>query len=96
MLAAFAGSAAAKLRPTAQVEFAQTVTISGKHFKPKEAVTVTLVGFQKYVRKVHATKLGSFHVDIGAISLSDCNAYSLKVVGALGSRFSMSHPTAPC
>ena len=95
-LAVLAAPVAAKLRPTAVVEFAQTVTISGKHFKPKERLTVTLIGFEKYVRRVHATPRGSFHVDLGAISLSECNAYTLKVVGARGSRFSMSHPTAPC
>ena len=68
----------------------------GKHYKSLERLTVTLVGFKTYVRKIRATKLGSFRIVIGAIDLNDCNAYKLKVVGALGSRFSLSHPTAPC
>ena len=83
-------------KPTASVVFMPDVVLVGKHFKSLERLTVTLVGFKTYVRKVRATKLGSFKIVIGAIDLNDCNAYKLKVVGALGSRFSMSHPTAPC
>ena len=85
-----------KPKPTASVEFTPDVILVGKHFKSLERLTVTLVGFKTYVRKVRATKLGSFKIVIGAIDLNDCNAYKLKVVGALGSRFSSSHPTAPC
>jgi hypothetical protein len=86
----------ARLKPSAAVVFAQSVSIVGRHFKPRERVSVTLVGFETYKRHVRATAAGSFRVDLGAISLSDCNAYTLKVVGALGSRFSLAHPTAPC
>jgi hypothetical protein len=103
-LLAFAGAASgagtaaqgAQIRPSAAVVFAQTVAIVGKHFKPRERLTVTLVGFQTYTRHVRATTLGKFRIDLGAIPLNDCNAYKLKVVGTLGSRFSLAHPTAPC
>ena len=83
-------------KPTASVVFTPDVILVGKRFKSLERLTVTLVGFKTYVRKIRATKLGTFRIVIGAIDLNDCNAYTLKVVGALGSRFSMSHPTAPC
>ena len=83
-------------KPTAAVVFTPDVILVGKHFKRLEPLTVTLVGFKTYVRKIRATKLGSFRIVIGAIDLNDCNAYKLKVVGKLGSRFSTSHPTAPC
>ena len=85
-----------KPKPTAAVDFTPDVILVGKHFKSREPLTVTLVGFKTYVRKIRATKLGSFRIVIGAIDLNDCNAYKLKVVGKLGSRFSDSHPTAPC
>jgi hypothetical protein len=83
-------------KPTGAVLFTPDVVLVGKHYKSLERLTVTLVGFKTYVRKIRATKLGSFRIVIGAIDLNDCNAYKLKVVGALGSRFSLSHPTAPC
>jgi hypothetical protein len=85
-----------KPKPTGSVVFTPDVVLVGKHYKSRERLTVTLVGFKTYVRKIRATKLGSFKIVIGAIDLNDCNAYKLKVVGALGSRFSLSHPTAPC
>ena len=85
-----------KPKPTAAVDFTPDVILVGKHFKAREPLTVTLVGFKTYVRKIKATKIGSFRIVIGAIDLNDCNAYKLKVVGKLGSRFSVSHPTAPC
>jgi hypothetical protein len=85
-----------KPKPTGSVVFTPDVVLVGKHYKSRERLTVTLVGFKTYVRKIRATKLGSFRIVIGAIDLNDCNAYKLKVVGALGSRFSLSHPTAPC
>jgi hypothetical protein len=84
------------VKPSAEVVFAQGVTIVGKHFKRREHVKVTLVGFKTYTRSIRATVTGTFKVDLGAISLNDCNAYTLKVVGLLGSRFSLEHPTAPC
>jgi hypothetical protein len=85
-----------RVKPSAAVVFAQSVTIVGRHFKPRERVRVTLVGFKTYTRLIRATVYGSFRIDLGAIPLNDCNAYTLKAVGALGSRFSLSHPTAPC
>lgn len=103
-LLAFAGTASgagtgaqqAQIKPSAAVVFAQGVSIVGRHFKPRERLTVTLVGFQTYTRRIRATATGRFRIDLGAISLNDCNAYTLKVVGILGSRFSLAHPTAPC
>jgi hypothetical protein len=88
--------AAALVKPSAAVVFAQSVTIVGRHFKPRERLRVTLVGFKTYTRLIRATAYGSFRIDLGAIPLNNCNAYTLKVVGVLGSRFSLSHPTAPC
>ena len=97
-LAVMALAACALVLSTVTAAGAQTHAqrVKPKHYKSLERLTVTLVGFKTYVRKIRATKLGSFRIVIGAIDLNDCNAYKLKVVGALGSRFSLSHPTAPC
>jgi hypothetical protein len=93
-----AGTAAqhAQVKPWAAVVFGQGVSIVGRHFKPRERLRVSLVAFQTYTRRIRATATGRFRIDLGAISLNDCNAYTLKVVGILGSRFSLAHPTAPC
>jgi hypothetical protein len=92
---ATAGSATKK--PAADVVFAQSVRVVGTHFKPKEHVTVTLAGTdQKWTRKAVAKKTGAFSVDFGAIPLNACNAYTVKVVGSLKSRASLSHPVEPC
>jgi len=93
--AAVAGSATKK--PSATIVFAQTVRVVGAHFKPSEKVTVTLAATdQKWTRKATAKKTGAFSVDFGAIPLNACNAYTLKVVGSLKSRASLSNPVQPC
>jgi len=94
-----AASASAKLKPkkpTADVILSQSVHVLGAHFKPSERLTVTLAARgQKWTRKVRAKKTGSFDLDLGTLGLNACNAYTLKVVGALGSRVSFSH-YEPC
>jgi hypothetical protein len=84
------------LKPTATIDFGTTVSVKGKGFKPNEAVTVTLVADQKLTRRAHASATGKFVVSFGNLTLNSCNAYTLKVVGTRGSRFSDVHPQAPC
>lgn len=91
-----AGSAAAK-KPHASVSFGQGVQIVGASFKPHERLAVTLVGGDHtWARKVTAKASGAFTIDLGLIGLNECNAYTLKIVGSLKSRVSVTHPTEPC
>lgn len=93
---AAAGTAKAK-KPTANVTFGTEVNIVGSGFKPKEHVTATLSGASHtWTKKGVATAKGSFTLDLGHIGLNECNAFTLKVVGSLKSRVSVSHATEPC
>ena len=57
---------------------------------------VTLTAATTYVRTVRSTALGTFRINLGTIALNDCSEFTLKAVGALGSRFSLTHPAKPC
>jgi hypothetical protein len=85
-----------RAKPSAAVRFLPAVVIVGKHFKARERVTAKLVASTTYVRRVRSNALGSFRIELGAIALNDCNAFTLKVIGTLGSRFSLTHPAKPC
>ena len=91
------GAVSAGKKPAATVVFTQTVHVVGAHFKPKERVTVTLIGVdQTWTKKTQAKTTGAFNVDFGAIPLNACNEYTLKVVGSMKSRAGLSHPVEPC
>ena len=85
-----------RLKPSAAVQFLPAVVVVGKHFKARERVKVSILGSTNYVRSVRSTALGTFRVNFGAIALNDCSEFTLKVVGALGSRFALTHPAKPC
>jgi hypothetical protein len=96
-----ATSAPAKVpRPAALIEsFTPDVVVKGTHFKKREKLTVTLSSTtieKKWTKKVKATATGRFSADFGALPLSSCDQYTLKVVGSLKSRFTTSHSFVPC
>jgi len=101
LLVALAGTASGaqqvtRPKPAASVQFLPAVVIVGKHFKARERVKVTLTAATTYVRTVRSTALGTFRINLGTIALNDCSEFTLKAVGALGSRFSLTHPAKPC
>jgi len=49
-----------------------------------------------HTKTVTATAKGAMEVDFGALSLSNCSGYTLKVKGSKGSVFEETHPTVPC
>jgi hypothetical protein len=84
-------------KPTAALTFATVVEAKGAHFKPGEALAVSIVTpTETFTRHVKATGTGTFSADFGALSINDCSEYTLKVVGSLQSRFSFSHALVPC
>lgn len=87
-------------KPSALIaSFTPDVVVKGTHFKKRERLTVTLSSTtiaKRWTKKVRATATGRFSADFGALPLSSCNQYTLKVVGSLKSRFTTSHAFVPC
>jgi hypothetical protein len=89
---------AAACKPTATVTFpVGSVVIVGARFKPGERVTVNLVvDGEPHRRSGRASSTGVFKIDFGALPMNHCSAYSLTVLGSLGSRFATSRDALPC
>lgn len=87
-------------KPTALIaSFTPYVVVTGTHFKKREKLTITLSSTtiaKRWTKKVKANIKGRFSADFGALPLSSCNQYTLKVVGSLKSRFTTSHAFVPC
>jgi hypothetical protein len=94
--ATFTATLAPACRPTATVDFGATVVVTGTHFRPGERLTVTLVADGNRTRAATASATGSFQVSFGALPLSNCSAYTLRVIGSKGSRFIKQQAAAPC
>jgi hypothetical protein len=82
--------------PKADVDFGATVVVTGTHFRAGEKLTVTLVADGTRTRTVRASTTGSFQASFGALPLSNCSAYTLRVTGSLGSRFTKVQAALPC
>jgi hypothetical protein len=85
-------------KPTAAVTFeGGAVVITGAQFRPGEKVKVTFVANEEpHSRSVKASPKGTIHVELGSLPINDCNAYTLTIVGSLGSRVSKSQDALPC
>jgi hypothetical protein len=86
----------ASCRPVATADFGTSAIVTGKRFRPRERLTVTLIGDGTHTKTVTATAKGAMEADFGALSLSNCSAYTLKIKGSKGSTFTKKHPTVPC
>lgn len=82
--------------PVATADFATSAIVTGKRFRPRERLVVTLIGDGKHTKTVTATATGTMEADFGALSLSNCSGYTLTVKGSKGSVFKKTHPTVPC
>ena len=89
-------AAATCAKATATVDFGSAVVVKGSGFKPGEKLTVTLIADGTRTRIVSATAKGLLQVSFGALALSNCSAYTLKIMGSLGSKFSKSQAAVPC
>jgi hypothetical protein len=86
----------AACKPVATVDFGASVIVIGSHFQPGERLTVTLVADGTRTRPATATSKGSFQANFGALPLSNCSAYTLKITGSKGSKFTKTQPAVPC
>lgn len=94
--ATLAATLRAACKPVATADFGPRAIVKGSRFRPGERLTVTLIGDGTRTRRVTANAKGQMEVDFGALSLSNCSAYTLKIKGSKGSTFTKTHPTVPC
>jgi hypothetical protein len=86
----------AACRPTATVDFGSSVIVIGSRFQPGERLTVTLIADGTRTKAVAASAKGLLHLSFGALPLSNCSAYTLKITGSKGSTFKKVQPALPC
>jgi hypothetical protein len=86
----------AACKPVATVDFAASVIVTGTHFQPGERLTVTLIADGTRTRPATANAKGSFTANFGALPLSNCSAYTLKITGSKGSKFAKTQAAVPC
>jgi len=89
-------SIGAACKPVATIDFGAQVIVTGSHFQPGERLTVTLVADGTRTRTVAASAKGLLNVSFGALPLSNCSAYTLKITGTKGSKFTKSQQAVPC
>jgi len=89
-------SIGAACKPVATIDFGAQVIVTGSHFQPGERLTVTLVADGTRTRTVAASAKGLLSVSFGALPLSNCSAYTLKITGTKGSKFTKSQQAVPC
>jgi hypothetical protein len=86
----------AACKPVANVDFGAAVIVTGSRFQPGERLTVTLIADGTRTRTVAASAKGLLTVSFGALALSNCSAYTLKITGSKGSSFTKSQSAVPC
>lgn len=86
----------AACKPVATVDFGANVIVIGSHFQPGERLTVTLIADGTRTRTVAASAKGLLNVSFGALPLSNCSAYTLKITGSKGSKFTKTQEQIPC
>ena len=86
----------AACKPTATVDFGSSVIVIGSRFQPGERLTVTLIADGTRTRTVAASAKGLLHLSFGALPLSNCSAYTLKITGTKGSTFKKVQAALPC
>jgi hypothetical protein len=86
----------AACKPKATVDFGASVVVTGSNFQPAEHLTVTLIADGTRKKTAVASAKGLLHVSFGALPLSNCSAYTLKITGSKGSTFKKVQPALPC
>jgi hypothetical protein len=89
-------TAGAACKPTATVDFGSSVIVIGSRFKPGEHLSVTLIADGTRTKVGIASAKGLLNLSFGALPLSNCSAYTLKITGNKGSTFKKVQPALPC
>lgn len=90
------GTAAAARMHTAKLRLVDLapVTVQGLRFRAGERVTVVLHADDRYVRKLRASRRGSF-VARFAVDADRCTAFNLRAAGASGAAAAVAHKAPP-
>jgi hypothetical protein len=94
--AALAAPAAGALAPSLKLTATKPLTVAGTHFRPHEHVTVTVAATERLVRRVTATRRGTFDVELGDAALGRCGGLSISASGSGGSRAALKLPRPAC
>jgi hypothetical protein len=89
-------TAGAACKPTATVDFGSSVIVIGSRFKPGEHLSVTLIADGTRSKVGIASAKGLLNLSFGALALSNCSPYTLKITGNKGSTFKKVQPALPC
>jgi hypothetical protein len=89
-------TAGAACKPTATVDFGSSVIVMGSRFKPGEHLSVTLIADGTRTKVGIASAKGLLNLSFGALPLSNCSAYTLKITGNKGSTFKKVQAALPC
>lgn len=89
-------TAGAACKPTATVDFGSSVIVIGSRFKPGEHLSVTLIADGTRTKVGIAGAKGQLNLSFGALALSNCSAYTLKITGNKGSTFKKVQAALPC
>jgi hypothetical protein len=94
--ATFKSTVGTACKPTATVDFGASVEVVGSKFQPGEKLTVTLIAEGTHTKAATATATGKLTLSFGALPLSNCSAYTLKITGSKGSTFKKVQAALPC
>ena len=70
--------------------------VIGSRFKPGEHLSVTLIADGTRTKSGLRARRASLNLSFGALALSNCSAYTLKITGNKGSTFKKVQPALPC
>lgn len=79
------GQPANELRPALRVLDRHPLRVQGSHFKARERLTVTVTAAEKRVRHSVATASGRFNATFGDVTITRCEAFTIRAVGNRGS-----------
>jgi hypothetical protein len=98
LLAVAATALGAAGGPVVRIADKQPVVVRGANFKAGERVTVFFVvrGGERGTRLVRASVGGSFKAAFASLTLTECDAFSIRALGWRGSRASYAQPPPPC
>jgi hypothetical protein len=95
LIAAAIATAAPPQRPALRLVDSDPATFSGRAFKPREAVRITLVDAVAPSLRVRANRYGTFTASFEGVVLDRCEQVFVRAIGAQGSRAAYKRLPAP-
>src|SRR5919198_1327180 len=89
-------ASAASPAPSLRLVTRQPVAVQGAHFRAFEAVTLTVTALPPQVKRVKASRRGSFAVAFDKPVVRRCGSFAIRAVGARGSVAMLKLPLPAC